>query len=154
MKRFALVKLAGVAALLAIAAAHPAAAASKASAKAKSQCAPASTREAEAAIRYMTELMIVSSTCQDTVYAEFRLRNRDAIVGYQKTMAARLRGNAAFDKWNTALANQAAQRQAGNVQLCQQSAALLQQAKAMDTKGFRAYAAAQAASAAPPGCSK
>jgi hypothetical protein len=144
-------KIALVAALLAATALQPGWAAEKA----KSSCAPASAREAEAAIRYMTDLMIVSSTCQDTVYGEFRLRNRDAIVGYQKAMAAHLRGNAAFDKWNTSLANQAAQKNAGNQQLCNQSAALLQQAKAMDTKGFRAYAAAQAAaSPAAASCKK
>lgn len=115
-------------------------------------CPPASAREAEQAIRFMTDLMVVSSVCQDTVYAEFRLRNRDAIVGYQKAMIQHLHGNAAFDRWNTSLANAAAQKQGGNVLLCQQSAPLLQQAKALDVKGFRAYAAAQAASAADPGC--
>ena len=114
---------------------------------ATSSCPPASAREAEAAIRFLTDLMVVSSTCQDTVYAEFRLRNRDAILGYQKAMIQHLHGNAAFDRWDTALANQAAQKNGGNQQLCAQSAALLQQAKAMDPAGFRAFAAAQAASA-------
>ena len=120
---------------------------------AKSSCPPASAREAEQAIRFMTDLMVVSSVCQDTVYAEFRLRNRDVIVGYQKAMIQHLHGNAAFDRWNTALANQVASKQGGNQQLCIQSAALLQQAKALDTNGFRAYAAAQAASA-NPSCAK
>jgi hypothetical protein len=121
---------------------------------ASKSCPPASAREAEAAIRFLTDLMVVSSTCQDTVYAEFRLRNRDAIVGYQKAMIQHLHGNAAFDRWDTALANQAAQKQGGNQQLCTQSAALLQQAKAMDPKGFRAYAAAQAASAGTAACGR
>lgn len=138
-------KIALAATLLLAAAVPPAHAAGKAAAK--SSCPPASAREAEAAIQYMTDLMIVSSTCQDTVYAEFKLRNRDAILGYQKAMIAYMRGNAAFDKWNTSLANRAAQRNAGNQQLCNQSVALLQQAKAMDTNGFRAYARSQAASA-------
>lgn len=120
---------------------------------AKSSCPPASAREAEQAIRFMTDLMVVSSVCQDTVYAEFRLRNRDVIVNYQKAMIQHLRGNANFDKWNTALANQAASKQAGNQQICNQSAALLQQAKALDTQAFRAYAVAQAASA-NPSCAK
>jgi hypothetical protein len=128
--------------LLAAAAAQPGLAADKA----KSSCPPASAREAEVAIRFVTDLMVVSSVCQDTVYAEFRLRNRDAIVGYQNAMISSMHGNAAFDRWNTSLANQAASKQAGNQQICIQSAALLQQAKAMDVKGFRAYAAAQAAS--------
>ena len=83
----------------------------------------------------MTDLMVVSSVCQDTVYAEFRLRNRDVIVGYQKAMIQHLHGNANFDKWNTALANQvgveagpATSRSASN------QAALLQKAKALDTR--------------------
>ena len=137
-------KIVLAAALLAIAGGAQTGWAAKA---AKSSCPPANAREAEAAIRYMTDLMIVSSTCQDTVYAEFRLRNRDAIVGYQKAMISYMRGNAAFDRWNTSLANQAAQRNAGNQQLCNQSVALLQQAKAMDTNAFRAYARSQAAGA-------
>jgi hypothetical protein len=141
-----------VLAVLAAWSVQPGWAAEKAAAK-KSSCPPVSTREAEQAIRFMTDLMIVSSVCQDTVYAEFRLRNRDAIIGYQKAMIKHLHGNAAFDRWNTALANQAAQKQAGNQQLCNQSVSLLQQAKVLDPQGFRAYAAAQAA-AANPSCSK
>jgi len=122
-------------------------------AAAKSNCPPANAREAEQAIRFITDLMVVSSVCQDTVYAEFRLRNRDVIVGYQKAMIQHLHGNANFDKWNTALANQAASKQAGNQQICIQQAALLQKAKALDTQGFRAYAATQAATA-NPSCAK
>ena len=97
--------------------------------------------------------MVVSSVCQDTVYAEFRLRNRDVIIGYQKAMIQHLRGNANFDKWNTALANQVASKQGGNQQICTQSAALLQKAKALDTPAFRAHAASLAATANPD-CSK
>jgi hypothetical protein len=120
---------------------------------AKSSCPPASAREAEQAIRFITDLMVVSSVCQDTVYAEFRLRNRDVIVNYQKAMIKHLHGNANFDKWNTALANQVASRQGGNQQICAQSAALLQQAKALDAQAFRAHAASLAASA-NPNCGK
>ncbi|MGE5269119.1 MAG: hypothetical protein ACM3JG_05545 [Thiohalocapsa sp.] len=138
------------AALLMATAAHPGWAARKA----KSRCTPPVAREAEAAIRYMTDLMIVSSTCRDTVYAEFRLRNRDAIVRYQKAMISHLRGNANFDRWNTALANQAASRQAGNVLLCQQAAALLQEAKAMDANALRAYAVAHEVTDGTPSCGK
>src|SRR5260370_32437637 len=146
-------KIVLIAALLAVAAVQPGWTAEKA--KAKSSCPPASAREAEQAIRFMTDLMIVSSQCQDTGYAEFRLRNRDAIVGYQKAMITHLHGNAAFDRWNTSLANQAASKQGGNQQLCQQSAALMKQASALDPKGFRAYAVAQAAAdTVTPKCAK
>ncbi len=139
-----------VAALLTAAVAQPVWAAKKTA----SQCPPASALEAEQGLRFLTDVMIVSSMCKDTVYAEFRLRNRDLIVRYQKAMIARLHGNAAFDRWNTALANQEAQQSAGNQQVCQQQAALLQQAKAMDSQGFRAYAAAHASSAAPATCKR
>lgn len=135
MKRIVL-----IAALIAAASAQPGWAASKAA-----SCMSPSALEADAAIRYVTDLMIVSSVCQDTVYAEFRLRNRDAITGYQKALITHYRGAAGFDRWNTALANQAAQKQSGNQLICQQSVALQKQASALDAKGFRAYAAAQAA---------
>jgi hypothetical protein len=136
-------KIVLIAALVAAFAAQPVWAAQKA--KAKGSCYSPSAIEAEDGIRYVTDLMVVSSVCQDTVYAEFRLRNRDTITGYQKALIAHHHGTAGFDRWNTALANQVAQKQGGNQQICQQSVALLQQAKGLDSKGFRAYAAARAA---------
>src|SRR5712692_2970276 len=98
----------------------------------------------------MTELGIATNTCTSiAIYADFRTRNRDAIVDYQKAMIAHLRGNAAYDRWNTSLANQLAQHQTGvtPAQFCQQSIPLLEQAKTLDPPRFRAYAAAQAVSA-------
>ena len=142
-------KLVLIAALVAAAAAQPGWAASK------NSCVSPSAVEAEEAIRFLTDLMVVSSVCQDTVYAEFRLRNRDVIVGYQKALITRFHGNAGFDRWNTSLANQAAQKQGGNQQLCQQAVPLLKQASALDPKGFRAYAVAQAAAnTQTPKCAK
>jgi len=138
-------KIVLIAALVAAFAAQPVWAAEKAKAKAKSSCYSPSAIEAEEGIRYITDLMIVSSVCRDTVYAEFRLRNKDTITGYQKALIAHHHGTAGFDRWNTALANQVAQKQGGNQQICQQSVALWQQAKGLDSKGFRAYAAARAA---------
>jgi hypothetical protein len=125
--------------------------ASWAAGKEKSNCYSANAIEAEEAIRYITDLMVVSSACRDTTYAEFRLRNRDAIIGYQKAMITHFHGNAAFDKWNTSLANVASQKQAGmtTTQVCQQQANLLKQASAQDSKAFRAFIAAQAVSAGP-----
>jgi hypothetical protein len=144
-------KLVLIATLLAALAVQPGWAAEKA----KNSCVSPSAIEAEQAIRYVTDLMVVSSVCQDTVYAEFRLRNRDVIVGYQKALITRFHGNAGFDRWNTSLANQAASKQGGNQQLCQQSVSLLKQASALDPKGFRAYAAAQAAAdTQTPKCAK
>ena len=105
--------------------------------------------EAEQAIRFMTDLMVASTACQNTAYAEFRLRNRDAIVGYQKAMIAHFRGAPAFDRWNTAIANIAAQKQTtvAPAVFCQQSETMVKQAAALDMKAFRAFAASQAAAA-------
>ncbi|MBV9826510.1 MAG: hypothetical protein JO001_12705 [Alphaproteobacteria bacterium] len=115
-------------------------------------CDTQSAREAEQAIRYVTDLMVVSSACRDTTYAEFRLRNKDQIISYQKAMITHLHGNAAFDKWNTSLANIAAQKQAGltTTQVCQQQATMLKQASLQDPKAFRAYVATQVTSPAAP----
>ena len=116
----------------------------------RSPCYTQSAIEAEQAIRYITDVMVASSACQTTDYAEFRLRNKDAIIAYQKALISHFRGESAFDRWNTALANIAAQKQA-TVNLgvfCQQSETLMQQAKALDPSAFRAYAAAQANAAA------
>ena len=151
-------KLVLIAALVAASLAQPGWAADKA--KAKNSCVSPAAIEAEEAIRYVTDLMIVSSACQDigdatAIYGGFRVRNRDAIVGYQKALIQRFHGNAGFDRWNTSLANQAASKQGGNQQLCQQSVALLKQASSLDPKGFRAFAASQAAAdTVTPKCAK
>lgn len=112
-------------------------------------CYTSSAIEAEQAIRFLTDVMIVSTTCQDTVYAEFRLRNRDPILAYQKAMIAHFHGNPGFDRWNTVIANEAAQKRAGmpSTVVCQQSVDLEKQASALDPPKFRAFAAAQAAAA-------
>src|SRR5207237_5571023 len=93
---------------------------------AKADCYTENAIEAEQAIRFLTDVMVVSSTCQDTVYAEFRLRNRDPILAYQKAMIAHFHGAPAFDSWNTSLANQAASKRAGqpSTLVCQQAADL------------------------------
>jgi hypothetical protein len=104
--------------------------------------------EAEQAIRFMTDLMVVSTACRNTVYGMFRLRNKDAIIHYQKALISHFHGNAAFDAWNTALANEASRKQAGmtTAQVCEQAAALMKQAETLDLKGFEALAAARATS--------
>jgi hypothetical protein len=118
-------------------------------ADARSPCYSQSAIEAEQAIRYITDVMLASTACQNTTYAEFRLRNKDAIIAYQKAMISHFRGESAFDRWNTALANIAAQKQASVNPgvFCQQAETLMKQAKALDPAAFRAYAASQAAAA-------
>jgi hypothetical protein len=107
--------------------------------------------EAELALRFVTDVMVVSTACEATIYGNFRLRNKDAIIAYQKAMISHFHGAAAFDTWNTALANQASRKQAGMTaaQVCQQAAELLKTAASLDVKSFHTYAVAKAASAGP-----
>jgi hypothetical protein len=139
-------RLVVIAALCAATMAQQSAAAAQ---RGRADCYTPSAIEAEQAIRFLTDVMIVSTTCQDTVYAEFRLRNRDPILAYQKAMIAHFHGAPGFDRWNTVLANEAAQKRAGmpSTVVCQQSVDLEKQASTLDPPKFRAFAAAQAAAA-------
>jgi hypothetical protein len=127
-------------------------------------CYSATDQEAEQAIVFQTNLMVVSSACRDTVYGEFRARNKDAIIRYQKIMINHFRregyrdAQGRFDSWNTSLANQIALKQGATPTsvVCQQAANMLKMAGTLDTKGLHDYALAQAASptAAHPRCGK
>jgi len=118
--------------------------------------------EAEQALLFQTNLMVISSACRDTVYGEFRARNKDAIVRYQNAMIDHFRRTgarnpkSAFDAWQTSLANEAARKQAivPTGQFCQQSAEMLKLASTLDTKTFHDYAIAHAADGVHPSCSK
>jgi len=138
MKRLAL-----AAALGAMALQQPAVAA------VRGACYTPAAMEADQALRYMTDLMVVSTACQDQVYVKFRLRNQDAIRDYQHTMIRHFHGTSRFDDWDTRLANELALKR--NVlptpQMCQQAAGMLARAGTLDTAGFRAVAAGMAAQA-------
>src|SRR5215831_7136712 len=94
--------------------------------------------EAEQAILFQTNLMVISSACRDTVYGEFRNRNKDAIIRYQKAMidhfkrAGSRNAQSDFDRWNTSLANQISLKMTGAV--CQQGAELEKLAGTLDAK--------------------
>ncbi len=117
-------------------------------------CYSATDQEAEQAIVFQTNLMVVSSACRDTVYGEFRARNKDAIIRYQKIMINHFRregyrdAQGRFNSWNTSLANQIALKQGATPTsvVCQQAANMLKMASTLDTKGLHDYALAQAAS--------
>ena len=127
-------------------------------------CYSATDQEAEQAIVFQTNLMVVSSACRDTVYGVFRARNKDAIIRYQKIMINHFRregyrdAQGQFDSWNTSLANQIALKQGATPTsvVCQQAANMLKMAGTLDTKGLHDYALAQAASptAAHPRCGR
>src|SRR5580704_686393 len=109
--------------------------------------------EAEQGMRFLIDLMVASTACRDQTYGLFQQRNKQTVLSYQKAMIAHLHGNAAYDRWDTALANDAALKQAGKSgpQACQESAELLKKAAIMDDKAFHEYAASLATSAAATG---
>ena len=120
------------------------------------QCYSAADVEAEQAILFQTNLMVISSACRDTVYGEFRARNKDAIIHYQKAMIDHFRragsrnAQSDFDRWNTSLANEISLKQGTlpMTQVCQQAAEMLKLASTLDAKGLHDYAMAKATSSA------
>ena len=140
-----------------------AAAASLATASAADlRCYPSADSEAEQALLFQTNLMVISSACRDTVYGEFRARNTAAILRYQNAMIEHFRrtgarnAKSAFDAWQTSLANEAARKQAliPTGQFCQQSTEMLKLASTLDTKGFHDYVIAHEVDGVHPKCSK
>jgi hypothetical protein len=128
------------------------------------QCYSAADVEAEQAILFQTNLMVISSACKDTVYGEFRARNSDAIIRYQKAMIDHFRrtgsrnAQSEFDRWNTSLANEISLKQGTlpMAQICGQAAEMLKLASTLDAKGLHDYAVTKATSAADshPRCAK
>jgi hypothetical protein len=117
------------------------------------ECYTPAALEAELGMRFLIDVMVASTACRDQTYGQFQQRNKLTVLAYQKAMIAHLHGNAAYDRWDTSLANDAALKQAGKSapQACQESAELMQRAAAMDDKAFRAYAASQASAALATG---
>jgi len=114
------------------------------------RCYTAAAIEADQAYHFIIDLMVASTACRDQTYGLFQQRNQAAIRTYQATMITHLHGHAAFDAWDTSLANEASMKTAGKSapQACQEAADLLKTAAGMDDKGFRAYAAGLATKAA------
>jgi hypothetical protein len=142
----------------ALAAATLLTAASLHAASAATKC-TAADREAEQAVIFQTNLMVVSSACRDETYAEFRYRNKNAIIAYQHEMIAHFRragyrdAQGEFDRWNTSLANEIALKQGEmpTAQVCQQAAQMLKMASTLDVRGFHDYAVAQEANSVVDG---
>jgi hypothetical protein len=152
---------------LALAAALFAAASIQGASAADGGCYTAADVEAEQAILFQTNIMVLSSACKDTLptaYGEFRLRNKDAIIHYQNTMRDHFRragsrnAQSEFDRWNTSLANQISMKQVvvPPAQVCQQAAEMLKLAGTLDAKGLREYAVAKATTTTDshPRCAK
>jgi hypothetical protein len=147
-----------------LAAAVCAAASLQPASAAERSCYSPTDLEAEQAIVFQTNLMVVSSACRDLVYGEFRARNSQAIIRYQKIMIDHFRregfrnAQSRFDSWNTSLANEIALKQGvtPTAVVCQQAADMLKMASSLDSKGLHDYAVAQASSPAEthPRCGK
>lgn len=113
------------------------------------RCYTTAAIEADQAYHFLIDLMVASTACRDQTYGLFQQRNQVSIRAYQKAMITHLHGNAAFDAWDTSLANTASMKTAGKSapQACQEAADILKTAAGLDDKGFRAYAASLAATA-------
>ncbi len=120
-------------------------------------CYSAADLEAEQAIKFQTNLMVISSACRDTrVRRVSRAQhsrdhplpeNHDRLIS---DVRARATPRATFDAWNTSLANEISLRQGAEstASICQKAADLLKMASTLDAKGLHDYAVAQATSPA------
>lgn len=108
--------------------------------------------EADEAIRFQAEVMVLSDTCGDKSYAHFATRNRHALAGYQGALVERFRrlGSAnaetAFDSYLTRLSNEASLRDGRETvaALCRQSAELRSKADRFSEAEFKHYIAERA----------
>jgi hypothetical protein len=106
---------------------------------------------ADQAIRYTTEIMVVSDTCRNPTYERFVQRNRLEVVNFQNVLKEHFRRSAGrsaqakLDAFMTHLANEAALRTGvqdiGRV--CSVGVQFLATADALSTQGFRQYAETQ-----------
>ena len=117
------------------------------------QCFKADDMEAEQAIRFQAELMVVSDTCGTQTYTQFARRNRDALVEYQHQVIERFRrsgiahAEARFDSYLTRLANEVSLRTGAQpvAAVCRDAASLLASADSWGRDDFRHYIAEQVA---------
>jgi hypothetical protein len=124
---------------------------------ANKQCLKPHEAEAERAIRFQAELMVMSDTCGQQTYIEFAQRNREVLVAYQHEMIAHFRrtgitrAEARFDTYLTRLANEVSLRAGAQpvTSVCRDAAQLLTMAQTLDKDKFRRYIAEHAAEDSP-----
>lgn len=115
-------------------------------------CYRADEIEADQAVRFQAQLMVLSDSCGSTSYTQFEEHNGTTLAAYQQKLIAYYRrisahADSAFDKFITALANKSA-LDAGQepiASLCTQSADFLTKAGAFNKEDFQHYVAEQAA---------
>lgn len=111
--------------------------------------------EADQAVRFQTQLMVVSDSCGSPSYTEFTHRNASTLAAYQQKMIGYFRrvsgrgADSAFDRFITSLANQMALSAGKETvsSLCTRSADLLSKGQTFDKNAFVHYVSQQAAAA-------
>lgn len=105
--------------------------------------------EADQAMHFQTELMVLSDTCGGEFYRDFTVRNREQIIYYQQQLLDHFRRlgdknpRAALDSFMTRVANEHALKDGAQlrVDLCGHAADLIATAKTLDRDQFRQRAA-------------
>ncbi len=106
--------------------------------------------EADQAVRYQTELMVLSDTCNvANYYRDFTVRNRDTIVQYEHQLIDHFRRTgahrpeASLDQFLTEIANELSMRSGAEQRpvICARSASFLAEATKLDGPEFRNHAA-------------
>jgi len=116
---------------------------------ASKQCLKPHEAEAERAIRFQAELMVMSDTCGQQTYVEFARRNREVLVAYQHALIEHFRrtgirrAEASFDTYLTRLANQVSLRNGARpvTSVCSDAAEFLAVAQHLGKEEFRRYIA-------------
>jgi hypothetical protein len=106
---------------------------------------------ADQAIRYTTQIMVMSDTCRNDTYERFAMRHRRELVGFQDLLkqhfrrTAGRRAQAKLDEFMTHLANEAALRASGEdvAAVCSVAVAFLAAADRLSGPGLREYAERQ-----------
>ena len=105
--------------------------------------------EADQAMHFQTELMVLSDTCGDQFYRDFTVRNREQILAYQQQLldyfrrAGAKNPQASLDSFMTRVANEHALRDGRELRqtVCTRSAVLIAEAKTLDREHFRRHVA-------------
>jgi len=108
--------------------------------------------EADQAMRYQTQLMVLDDTCGGDFYRDFTVRNREQIMAYQTELKDYFRRvgarspAASLDSFLTRIANELALRegQSERAEVCAREATVIAEARTLDTTHFKSLAAALA----------
>ncbi|MGH6988990.1 MAG: hypothetical protein ACREFD_13385 [Stellaceae bacterium] len=107
---------------------------------------------ADQAIRYTTEVMVMSDTCRNDIYGRFALRNRRQIIAFQEILKRHYRriagrhAQARLDGFMTHIANEEALRTATQdmTHVCAVATRFLSVANTLSGSSFRRYVEHQA----------